>query len=261
MPKTERFSGKSADDNEIGNWIFAMDNLFVACGAALNDSQQLAYAVGYLFEDALAWWQAVRCSQDEPKSWSAIKFAMLEYFASPTKVSDAKDELLALTQKGAEGINEYVARFQRLFIMAQITNESDKVYAFIRGLRRFTAGSVRMHKPGTLIEAMSLAAEFEGAFKGHSAPKGSKRAADFECHSRDGKRTKSSAFHGFNQGSGKRSPYQSGKGKSRGRSSSGKSTAQRYRKNPAEIEALRRQKACFACGQKGHTAQGCTSKN
>jgi hypothetical protein len=261
MPKPERFSGKSTDDNEIENWVFAMDNLFVAYGAALADSQQLAYAVGYLIEDALAWWQAARCSQDAPKSWSALKLAMLEYFVSPTKVSDAKDELLALTQKGAEGINEYIARFQRLLIMAQITNESDKVYAFIRGLRRFTAGSIRMHKPSTLIEAMSLAAEFEGAFKGNSAPKGSKRAADFEGHSRDGKRTKPSAFHGFNPGSGKRSAYQSGKGKSQGRSSSGKTTTQRYGKTPAEIEALRRQNACFACGQKGHTAQGCTSKN
>jgi Retrotransposon gag protein len=122
MPKPERFSGKSTDENEIENWIFAMDNLFVACGAALNDYQQLAYAVGYLIEDALAWWQAVRCSQDSPKSWSGLNLAMLEYFVSPTKVSDAKDELLALTQKGAEGINEYIARFQRLLIMAQIVD-------------------------------------------------------------------------------------------------------------------------------------------
>jgi hypothetical protein len=94
---------------------------------------------------------------------------MLEYFVSPTKVSDARDELLALTQKGAEGINEYIARFQRWLIMAQITNESDKVQAFIRGLRRFTR-SIRMHKPSTLIEAMSLTAEFEGAFEGNSRP-------------------------------------------------------------------------------------------
>jgi hypothetical protein len=79
--------------------------------------------------------------------------------------------------------------------MAQITYESDKVYAIIRELRRFTAGSIRMHKPSTLIEAMSLAALFEGAFKSNSALKGSKRAADFKGHSRDGKRTKPSAFH------------------------------------------------------------------
>jgi Retrotransposon gag protein len=127
MPNPERFSGKSTDESEIENWIFAMDNLFVACGAALNDSHQLAYAVGYLIEDALAWWQAVSCSQDSPKSCSALKLTILEYFVSPTKVWDAKDELPALYQKGAEGIYEYVARFQWLLIMAQITNESDIV--------------------------------------------------------------------------------------------------------------------------------------
>jgi hypothetical protein len=114
MPKPERFSGKSTDDNEIGNWVFAMDNLFVAYGAALANGQQLAYAVGYLIDDALAWWQAARCSQDALKPWSALKLAMLEYFVFPTKVSDAKSGLLALTQKGAEGINKYIARFQQL---------------------------------------------------------------------------------------------------------------------------------------------------
>jgi Retrotransposon gag protein len=107
--------------------FFAMDNIFVACGAALTYSQQLVYAVDYYIEDALAWCQAVRCSQDSPKSWSALKLSMLEYFISPMKVSEAKGKLLALTQKGAEGINEYVARFRRLLIIAQITNESDKV--------------------------------------------------------------------------------------------------------------------------------------
>jgi hypothetical protein len=261
MPKPEKFSGKSMDDNEIENWIFAVDNLFVVQGAALTDGQQLAYAVGYLVDDALSWWQTVRCSQDAPKSWSALKLAMLEYFVSPTKVSDAKDELLALTQRSAEGIHEYIAKFQRLLILAQITTESDKVYAFIRGLRRFTAGSVRMHKPNTLIEAMSLAAEFEGAFKGNKTPPGAKRLSEPHGYQRDGKRSKFSSARGSGQVGGKKSYGQSGKGKYRSGSSSGKPTVERYGKTPAEIEALRRQNACFACGQKGHSAKGCPSKN
>jgi hypothetical protein len=112
-------------------------------------------------------------------------------------------------------------------------------------------GSVRLLKPRTLIEAMSLAAEFEGAFKGNSAPKASQNAVDFESHSRAGKRTKPSAFHGFNPGN--RGASHSGKGKPQGSLPSGKTTAQRYGKNPAEIETLRRQNACFACSKKGHT--------
>jgi len=260
MPKPEKFTGKSVDDNEIENWIFTLDNLFDAQGATLSETQKLAYAVSYLVEDALSWWQAIRTGQDSPKSWSALKVAMLAYFVSPTKVSDAKDELLALTQRSPEGIHEYIAKFQRLMIMAQMRDEDDKVYAFIRGLRRFTAGSVRMHKPTTLIEAMRLAAEFEGAFRGSGSQKSSKRSAEADSSQKDAKRNKPSNsnrqhFGGGNKGRD-RPKFQSGNGKSQS-----KSAAERYQKTPAEIEALKRQNACFICGQKGHMAQACKSKN
>jgi hypothetical protein len=39
-----------------------------------------------------------------------------------------------------------------MLMLDQISNETDKVYTFLRGLLRFTAGSVRMHKPNTLQE-------------------------------------------------------------------------------------------------------------
>jgi hypothetical protein len=53
FPKLEKFIGKFTDSNEVENWIFAMDNLFVAQGKFLAESQKLAYAVGFLTEDAL----------------------------------------------------------------------------------------------------------------------------------------------------------------------------------------------------------------
>jgi hypothetical protein len=74
----------------------------------------------------------------------------------------------SLNQNSAEGISEYVTEIQRLIILAQIFNETDKLYTFSRGLRRFTAGSVRMHEPNTLQEAIRLALEFEAVFKGNN---------------------------------------------------------------------------------------------
>jgi hypothetical protein len=40
-----------------------------------------------------------------------------------------------------------------------------------------------------------------------------------------------------------------------------KTAAERYHKTPAEIEGLKRQNACFACGQKGHMTQAYKSKS
>jgi hypothetical protein len=48
IPKPEKFTGKFTDSNEVENWIFAMDNLFVAQGNFLAESQKLAYAVGFV---------------------------------------------------------------------------------------------------------------------------------------------------------------------------------------------------------------------
>jgi hypothetical protein len=53
FPKPEKFTDKSTDSNEVKNWIFVMDNLFLTQGNFFSESQKLAYAVGFLTKDAL----------------------------------------------------------------------------------------------------------------------------------------------------------------------------------------------------------------
>jgi hypothetical protein len=55
FPKPEKFTGKSTDSNEVENWIFFMENIFVARGNFSTESQKLVYAVGFITEDALTW--------------------------------------------------------------------------------------------------------------------------------------------------------------------------------------------------------------
>jgi hypothetical protein len=55
FPEPKKFTGNSTDSNKVENWIFAMDNLFVAQSNFLTESQKSAYAVGFLTEDKLAW--------------------------------------------------------------------------------------------------------------------------------------------------------------------------------------------------------------
>jgi DNA mismatch repair ATPase MutL len=51
--KPEKFTCNSTDSNEVENWIFAIDNLFVAQGKILTECQKMAYEVGFLAKDAL----------------------------------------------------------------------------------------------------------------------------------------------------------------------------------------------------------------
>jgi hypothetical protein len=85
--KPDKFTGKSTDSTEVENWIFVMDNLVVAQRNILTESQKLAYAVGFLTENALTWWLAERISPDAPNTWTALKLALRSHFFSPVKVS------------------------------------------------------------------------------------------------------------------------------------------------------------------------------
>jgi hypothetical protein len=66
--KPEKFTGKSTDSNEVEKWIVDMDNLLVAQGNLLTESQKMAYAVGFLAEVALTWWLAERISPNAPNA-------------------------------------------------------------------------------------------------------------------------------------------------------------------------------------------------
>jgi hypothetical protein len=145
-----------------------------------------------------------------------------------------------------------------LLILAQISNKSDKVYTFRRGLRRFTAGYVRRHNPNALQEAIRRSLEFEAAFKGNYSQGRLKRSNESRIHQYTGKLSITSTGNingggsmgltrtfGFHKGDLKAQPQ---------------TVAERYQETPAEIEALKRQNTCFVCEQKFHMAQACKSK-
>jgi Retrotransposon gag protein len=130
LSKPEKFTGKRSDD--VANWLFTMDNLFAA-HTHFTQSQMVAYATSYLTEEALSWWQVARITgEEQPKTWDALKEAMRAYFESPTKVRDAKNKLYDLSQTGgAEGVEEYMAEFQKLLIHAKLSDEDEKVHLFL----------------------------------------------------------------------------------------------------------------------------------
>jgi hypothetical protein len=112
--KPEKSTGKSTDSNEVEKWIVVMDNLVVAQGNILTESQKLASAVGFLTEDASTWWLAERISPDAPYTRTALKLALLPYFVPPVNISDAKDMLLSLNQKSEEGISKLLNRIPKV---------------------------------------------------------------------------------------------------------------------------------------------------
>jgi hypothetical protein len=115
-----------------------------------------------------------------------------------------------------------------------------------------------MHKPNTIQETIKLASEFEAAFKGSDSQRGFKRSNEAGSIQPAGKRSKTNNGNRNGGGSmGRTLPFGFHRGD---RKAKPQTVAERYQKTPAEIEALKRQNACFVCGQKGHMAQAGKSK-
>ena len=257
LPKPDSFSGGISSD--ISNWIFTMDNLFLS-NTQLSESFKIAYATGYLSGHARSWWQLE--STNLPNTWVELKERMLKYFESPTKTRDAKDKLFNLTQDKAEDFDKYKNTFQRLVIEARLTNEEDKVFSFIRGLRTFTRGHVESMDPSSLVEAITLASKWERSYR-REKPNGS----GFKSTPEDSKQRQ------FHQGQGRKSssfgvrkdgitkgPFKPFQG-NQGANSNLQLLARKYNKTPAELESLKKQGLCFVCGAKGHSAKFHDSSN
>jgi hypothetical protein len=97
------------------------------------------------------------------------------------------------------------------------------------------------------------------AFKGSDSQRGFKRSNESGSNQPAGKCSKTNTgnknegglmgrtrIFGFHRGDCKAQPL---------------TVDQSYQKTPAGIEALKRQNECFICGQMGHLAQACRSKN
>jgi hypothetical protein len=116
-----------------------------------------------------------------------------------------------------------------------------------------------LHRPNMVQKAIRLALEFEAAFKGKGSQRGLKRSNESGIHQ------STEELRGINTGNrngggsmGRTRLFGLHKGD---RKVQPQTVAERYRKTPAEIEELKRQNACFVCGQKGYMAQACKSRN
>jgi hypothetical protein len=212
-----------------------------------------------LTEEALSWWQVAR-KNGHINTWESLKDAMVAYFESPTKIRDAKNNLYDLGQtSGPEGFETYMAAFQHLLIQTKISDESDKIHLFVRGLRPFVSGLVGLQYPSTVTEAMAHAAKIESSYKRAPTRKKDSSATHFQSGGKGNKASGSSSRNGrIGGGINKRQKLNVDASKhcSKGSNKSNLQTlAERYKKSPAELEIVRKQRQCFVCGEKGHTAQ------
>jgi Retrotransposon gag protein len=254
LPKPEKFTAKRS--NDVANWIFSMSILFSV--QTLTETEELVYAISFFTEEALSWWQVIRES-GQINTWVSLKDATIAYFESPTKTRDAKNNLYDLSQTGGpEGVDVYMVAFQQLLIQTKIKDEDDKSHLFVR-LRPFVSGLVGLQHPSTATEAMGHAAKIESSYKRPRSSKKTGSMTPFES-SGNGKKSSTPSSRNGRLGGGINKQQMlnvdSSKRSSKGSNKFSLQTlAERCKNSPAEIEVMRKQRHCFVCGEKGHSAQ------
>lgn len=169
-PKPSAFDGHVP---AATNWVYEMQNYLVSAGDDLESAVAVTDAVPYLKDAAQTWYrqhqQAVEAGTAIPYStWAAFKSALLHQFAPVDPQAHARDELMALSMQVQTDIPSYSERFTAIVVDLPHMYEGDRIYFYTQGLPSDVRMHVRMHRPGTLSQAMELAAQAGEAAHGGS---------------------------------------------------------------------------------------------
>ena len=127
------------------------------------EGEKVKVASTYLEGNALYWFRLYQTKTENP-SFPEFINELRAAFKDVDEIQKARDDLFLLKQ-GDMNICDYVAKFQELIMKIGIIDPMDKIDKFTRGLNLKPMQEIRMRKPQTLEEAISLAKSVEGSIQ------------------------------------------------------------------------------------------------
>lgn len=156
----------------IGVNGFAVDAWLRECGKQFahftvtlaSDAAKIRFAVEWLTEDALTWWE----SEDRSaiQTWDQFGALMRDRYRPQLAEEVARQKLRALKQTGR--VSAYCDEYLKLVARIPGRAEADKVFDFKQGLFASLAAKVAEAKPKTLHEAMECAVAAEPYVSGRN---------------------------------------------------------------------------------------------
>jgi hypothetical protein len=154
VAKPSTFSGHFRANIEL--WLFEMgsylsimkvpeESRVQLVGSYLKDTAALWYK--YVFEESL--------TTGVPLTWKSFQVKLLQRFRPIESSKTARVALASLRQVGS--VQHYCNTFQQFVTLTSDMAETDKVFAFQRGLKPHIAREVDLREPNTLSEAMNYA--------------------------------------------------------------------------------------------------------
>ena len=120
-------------------------------------TQKVQYAAYHLEDEANEWWQATKRAYAEEETeitWEVFEEELWARFG-PTECEDFDEALSKIKQAGT--FRDYQREFERLVNKVQGWTQKALVGTFMGGLHPAIADGIRMFRPKSLKEAISLA--------------------------------------------------------------------------------------------------------
>jgi len=103
----DKFEGKRNGKISINDWLFQVDQYFLATELT-DEDYQVRLAASLLRDNALMWWKTVneRNINSSQISWNYLKELLIKRFQDPNRESKARDRIADLKQQGSVALFE-----------------------------------------------------------------------------------------------------------------------------------------------------------
>jgi hypothetical protein len=159
--KPSTFNGDRDRRQYAATWLFEMECYFRV--VQLEDPHRVPFAESHLREGAIQWWQSVlrqaEVTNKTITTWDEFKKAFLANYQPEASSETARAALYRLSQRSHTSVLSYLESFRRLRNQLQVgdMSEATLIFLFKQGLQPQLQTEVRMSRPKTLEEAMSIA--------------------------------------------------------------------------------------------------------
>jgi len=166
---TDLANYEGAGGAKLDSWL---DDLTQIAGYySLTDDRAAAFGVVHLKGTALQWWNTLGKSvQATMQDVASLAAALRSRFQPITTEDTARSELYKLEQAN-RGVDAFISDFQRLCALIPTASEADKLFNFLRGVRRDIGDRIRVDGTRTVEKAIETAARMGNLTS--SAPSGS----------------------------------------------------------------------------------------
>lgn len=152
----------SGGQKETMDWLDQLENRFVADMGRLPLKEDIAKVAGLFRGAAWSWYRSLMKEGDIcMNSWESFKMAFLREFKPLDSDLILRRRLRELKQAGS--LEKYNAEFRNIAVGIADMSESEKLFNYLEGLKRVTAGEVRARMPKTVQEAMHVAIAYDQA--------------------------------------------------------------------------------------------------